>query len=127
KPPRAVAGAGRSASSSRPACARHSGTRSRPRWSARAKYVRHPARFPTLMTEFALRAFAGFRKGRGSALVPPWIAPAFLLGAVVLVPWTAMLFVTLPMHYGANHWRAAWAGVDILLGFALASTAIAIL
>ena len=79
------------------------------------------------MTEFVLRAAAGLRKGRGSALVPPWIAPAFLFCAAVLVPWTAMLFLTLPRHYGVNHWRLAWGGFDIMLGLALASTAIAVL
>lgn len=79
------------------------------------------------MTELAYRAAAGLRKGRGAALVPPWIAPAFLLCAVVLLPWTAMLFLTLPRHYGANHWRLAWGGFDIGLGIALATTALAAL
>jgi hypothetical protein len=55
--------------------------------------------------------------------VPPWIAPAFVVFAVVLLPWTGYLFGTLPRHYTANHWRAAWAGFDVGLALALASTA----
>ena len=79
------------------------------------------------MTELVLRAAAGFRRGDGSSLVPPWIAPAFLLCAVILVPWTAMLFLTLPHRYGANHWRLAWGGFDVGLAIALAATGIAVL
>lgn len=71
-----------------------------------------------------LRARAGLRLGRGRWLVPPWIAPAFLACALVLLPWTALLFVTLPRHYVANHWEIAWGGFDIGLGLALASTAV---
>jgi hypothetical protein len=71
-----------------------------------------------------LRAKAAFRGGGGRSLVPPWVAPAFLLCAVVLIPWTAFLFVSLPAHYSANHWGVAWGGFDIGLGIALASTAV---
>ena len=77
------------------------------------------------MSDLPLRAAAGLRKGRGGALVPPWIAPTFLVCAAVLVPWTAMLFLTLPRHYGANHWRLAWGGFDVGLLLALAATAVA--
>jgi len=71
-----------------------------------------------------LRARAGFRLGRGRWLVPPWIAPALLGCAIVLFPWTALLFATLPRHYAANHWKVAWGGFDIGLGLALATTAL---
>jgi hypothetical protein len=57
-------------------------------------------------------------------LVPPWTAPTLLACAVVLIPWTALLFLTLPRHYVANHWEIAWDGFDIALGVALASTAV---
>jgi hypothetical protein len=79
------------------------------------------------MTELVLRAAAGLRRGGGTSLVPGWIAPAFLLCAAVLIPWTAILFVTLPRHYGASHWQIAWGGFDIGLGLALAGTAVAVL
>ena len=75
------------------------------------------------MTGLQLRAPAAFRAGGGRWLVPPWIAPAFVLCVVVLVPWTGYLFGTLPPHYKANHWRIAWGGFDIALALALASTA----
>jgi len=71
-----------------------------------------------------LRAPAALRWGHGRWLVPPWIAPAFLLCAIVLLPWTAFLFLSLPRHYVANHWRLAWGGFDVGLGLALAATAV---
>jgi len=76
------------------------------------------------LTVADLRAPAGLRLGRGRWLVPPWTAPALLGCAIVLIPWTALLFVTLPGHYVANHWEVAWGGFDIGLGVALASTAV---
>src|SRR5882757_10386848 len=79
------------------------------------------------MTDLILRATAGLRRGGGNWLVPPWVPPAFLVCAVILTPWTALLFFTLPHHYGANHWRLAWGGFDIALGIGLATTAVAAL
>jgi hypothetical protein len=58
--------------------------------------------------------------------VPPWIAPAFALCVVLLVPWTGYLFGTLPADYQANHWEVAWGGFDIGLTVALAGTAVLI-
>ena len=76
------------------------------------------------MSAADLRARAGLRLGGGRWLVPPWTAPALLGCAVVLIPWTALLFASLPRHYVANHWEVAWGGFDIGLGVALASTAL---
>ena len=73
-----------------------------------------------------LRAPVALRPGRGRWLIPPWIAPAFLVCAVVLVPWTALLFATLPRNYVANHWSMAWGGFDIGLGLALLTTALTV-
>lgn len=78
------------------------------------------------MSAVDLRARPGLRLGRGRWLVPPWIAPAFLLCALVLVPWTGFLFVSLKPHYVANHWSTAWGGFDVGLGIALASTAVTV-
>lgn len=75
------------------------------------------------MSELQFRAPAAFRTGSGRWLVPPWIAPAFGLCVIVLVPWTGYLFGSLPPHYTANHWQIAWGGFDIGLALALASTA----
>jgi hypothetical protein len=70
----------------------------------------------------ALRAAASLRTDDKRSLVPAWIAPAFLVCAVVLIPWTALLFLTLPPHYAANHWWLAWGGFDLALGVSLAAT-----
>lgn len=79
------------------------------------------------MHGIGLRGRCSFRRDNGRSLVPPWVAPVFLLCAVVLIPWTALLFITLPRQYGANHWWLAWGGFDIALGVALAATAAAVL
>jgi hypothetical protein len=76
------------------------------------------------MSAGELRARVGLRWGRGRWLIPPWTAPALLGCALVLLPWTARLLVTLPHHYEANNWAIAWGGFDIGLGVALAGTAI---
>jgi hypothetical protein len=44
--------------------------------------------------------------------------------ALVLIPWIALLFVTLPGHYVVNHWPLAWGGFDVVLGLALATTGV---
>src|SRR4051794_9406336 len=79
------------------------------------------------MRGLQLRARAGFRQGGGRWLVPPWIAPAFLVCAVILLIWAAFLILNLPGNYTANHWRVAWGGFDIGLGSALVATAVAII
>src|SRR5262249_19028169 len=84
------------------------------------------ARGRDLMSGLQLRAPIAFRTGGGRWLVPPWFAPAFILCAVVLVPWTGYLFGTLPPDYIANNWAIAWGGFDLGLGVALASTAVLI-
>jgi hypothetical protein len=71
-----------------------------------------------------LRTRAILRLGDTRWLVPSWTVPALLVCALVLVPWTTLLFVTLPRHYAANHWAVAWGGFDIALCLALASTAV---
>jgi dolichyl-phosphate-mannose--protein O-mannosyl transferase len=58
--------------------------------------------------------------------VPPWIAPAFILCALILIVWAGFLIITLPRNYTANHWYVAWGGFDIGLGIALVTTAVAV-
>ena len=65
------------------------------------------------MTAVDLRARAALRRGHGRWLVPPWIGPALLFCALVMIPWIAFLFLSLTPHYVANHWRLAWGGFDI--------------
>jgi hypothetical protein len=45
------------------------------------------------------------------------------ISAVVLVPWTVWLSVTLPEAHRAREWRTAWVGFDIVLIVALVATA----
>jgi hypothetical protein len=44
---------------------------------------------------------------------------------LVLIPWTVLLAITLPMHYRAGQWDAAWTGFDIALLLGLGGTALA--
>jgi hypothetical protein len=44
--------------------------------------------------------------------------------AVLLVPWTAYLGLTLPQRYVANNWSATWVGFDVILLVMFASTAV---
>ena len=55
--------------------------------------------------------------------VPSWVAPAFFLIAIVLLPWIAWLFLSLPDEATAANWRFAWGGFDIGLACALIATA----
>ena len=78
------------------------------------------------MRGIQLRARAGLRSGQGRWLVPPWIAPAFFLCALILILWAGFLIITLPRNYTANHWHVAWGGFDIGLGAALVATSVAV-
>jgi hypothetical protein len=60
-------------------------------------------------------------------VVPPW-APLVLVGCTVaLVPWSVLLFFTLPEQQVARHWDLAWAGFDVGIATMLAATAVSIL
>ena len=74
-----------------------------------------------------LRARTALRSGRGRWLVPPWIAPVFILCAVILISWAGFVIATLPRNYTANHWWVAWGGFDIALGIALVATSVAVI
>ena len=50
----------------------------------------------------------------------------FLSIALILLPWSLWLLVTLPRRTAAYHWGVAWAGFDLLLSVALAGTAFAV-
>jgi hypothetical protein len=43
-------------------------------------------------------------------------------GAVILVPWTAFLSVSLPQSHSVRAWNVAWVGFDIALAISLALT-----
>jgi hypothetical protein len=47
--------------------------------------------------------------------------------AVLLVPWTLWLTLTLPTRHVTHHYRGAWVGFDVFLALAFAATAFAAL
>lgn len=52
-----------------------------------------------------------------------WMGPVFAVLAVLLIPWTVYLAVTLPHQQTARRYDLAWAGFDVGLAGALAWTA----
>src|SRR6476469_9452831 len=44
--------------------------------------------------------------------------------AVLLLPWSAYLAVTLPRHYVADNWDVTWVGFDVLLLVMMVATAV---
>ncbi len=51
------------------------------------------------------------------------MASVYALGAILLVGWAAYLGESLPDRNIAQHWNAAWVGLDVLIVLALANTA----
>jgi hypothetical protein len=45
-----------------------------------------------------------------------------VVGAAVLIPWTAYLAATLPVDYSAHNWDATWVGFDSALVVLLTTT-----
>ncbi|WP_225837222.1 hypothetical protein [Streptomyces sp. NK08204] len=45
-------------------------------------------------------------------------------GAVLLVPWTVVLALTLPGDTEVRHWSLAWIGLDVLMAAGCAGTAL---
>jgi hypothetical protein len=62
-----------------------------------------------------------------NARVVRWTGPMFALFAVILLPWTVYLGLTLPTRQVSPNYDAAWAGFDVLLLGSLAATAYAAL
>jgi hypothetical protein len=57
------------------------------------------------------------------ARIVRWAGPMFALFAVVLLPWIVYIGLTLPSRQLSPNFDIAWAGFDVMLFFALASTA----
>ena len=51
-----------------------------------------------------------------------WVGPAFVLFSVILLPWSIYLGLSLPSRQLSSHYDIAWAGFDVFLMTALAST-----
>jgi hypothetical protein len=56
-------------------------------------------------------------------LVPRWITVFFIGCAVVLIPWTVIIFDSLKNRALAEHWKLVWGGFDCFLVLAFALTA----
>jgi hypothetical protein len=57
------------------------------------------------------------------ARVVRWTGPMFALFAVILLPWTVYIGISLPARQLSPNYDIAWAGFDVFLLGALASTA----
>ncbi|HEV3291384.1 MAG TPA: hypothetical protein VG123_20580, partial [Streptosporangiaceae bacterium] len=51
-----------------------------------------------------------------------WAGPLFALFAVIMVPWTVYIGESLPRRQLSPHYDMSWAGFDVILVLALAST-----
>lgn len=64
---------------------------------------------------------------RGDAPVDPaprWLAYAFVVCSLALLPWTVWLYRTLPSRATADNWDVAWAGFDVAIAVTLLATAV---
>src|SRR2546423_11264043 len=59
---------------------------------------------------------------RGGRWRWPLIVAASLTAAVAFLGWIAVLALTLPTRYLANHWNVAWVGFDVMLLISLLTT-----
>jgi hypothetical protein len=55
---------------------------------------------------------------------PRWIAPAFFLLGIGLVPWIVLLALTLPRRHGTHFYDIAWTGFDVALALLLVATGV---
>jgi|SRR5579884_718656 len=56
--------------------------------------------------------------------IPAWAAILYILGSIVILPWTIFLDQSLPAHHLFRHWDIAWVGLDIGLIVSLLSTGV---
>lgn len=75
------------------------------------------------MHQYAASRRATKSVARVAAGVPVWVTLAFGGAAVLLLPWSLILAVTLPPTYEVHHWRLAWVGLDLAIAFAAGLTA----
>ncbi|WP_441246765.1 hypothetical protein [Kitasatospora sp. McL0602] len=85
-------------------------------WDQRLPRFLHP---PALLEDRA--------RLHSERVVTPRLALLFLGAAAVLLPWTVLLFLTLPAHQQAQRWNIAWGGFDALLIVVFTGAAVRIL
>jgi hypothetical protein len=54
--------------------------------------------------------------------IPTWSRYLYVILALILLPWTIYLGLTLPEHHLSAHWDASWVGLDIALIVSLSLT-----
>lgn len=54
--------------------------------------------------------------------VPTWAATIYTIFAVILVPWTVYLAISLPERHLSRHWDVAWVGLDVAIMISLLAT-----
>lgn len=54
--------------------------------------------------------------------VPAWVPKVYPVLAIVLLPWTIYLGLSLPEHHLSAHWDVSWVGLDIGLILGLSAT-----
>jgi len=45
--------------------------------------------------------------------IPQWVSTVYIILAILLVPWTVYLSITLPRRHVQPHWDVLWVGLDI--------------
>lgn len=58
---------------------------------------------------------------------PSWLGRGILLAGLGMIPWAFILAATLPSTTRAEHWPAAWAGLDGMEAAALITTGVALI
>lgn len=74
---------------------------------------------------FYTKVMPKHRKNKDTDIVlriPSWVAKVYAMLAVVLLPWTIYLGLSLPKHHLSSHWDVSWTGLDIGLVITLLAT-----
>jgi len=56
--------------------------------------------------------------------VSAWKALLYIIGAIVIIPWTIYLSQSLPTRHTFRNWDVAWVGLDVVLVLSLLVTGI---
>lgn len=75
----------------------------------------------------AMRERRAAEEWRRTRLLPTWVEWFFVVGALVLIPWTVFLFTTTEPAVVSRHSRLLWGGFDcfLVIGFALTAYRVA--
>lgn len=68
--------------------------------------------------------YRGVDNPKVSFTIPAWKTLLYIIGGLVVVPWTVYLSRSLPSHHTFRNWDVAWVGLDIALYLSLAVTGV---